>query len=116
MANNRINELKEQEYNMQYQQLVFNHQQRQEEIQSAHIQQYQQFNQHWDEMIQKIQQEDSQEIEETENRHVAQLTENRQNLEENLPMEFKFSTELLNQRKIQTNLAKQKNYQEAHEV
>jgi len=29
-------------------------------------------------------------------------------------MTFKFSAELLNLRAIQTNLAKQKNYQEAH--
>ena len=40
MAQNRILELKEQEYNMQYQALVFSHQQRQEEIQAAHIKQY----------------------------------------------------------------------------
>lgn len=37
-------------------------------------------------------------------------------MEETLPLQFKFSTELLNQRKIQTNLAKQKNYQDAHQV
>ena len=40
MAQNRILELKEQEFNMQYQQLTFMHQQRQEEIQQAHIKQY----------------------------------------------------------------------------
>ena len=40
MAQNRILELKEQEYNMQYQALVFAHQQRQEDIQAAHIKQY----------------------------------------------------------------------------
>ena len=40
LAKNRIQELKEQEFNMEYQQLVFAHQQRQEEIQQAHIQQY----------------------------------------------------------------------------
>jgi hypothetical protein len=32
MAKNRIAELKEQEYNMEYQQLMFTHQQKQEEI------------------------------------------------------------------------------------
>ena len=37
MAKNRIAELKEQEYNMEYQQLMFTHQQKQEEIQQAHI-------------------------------------------------------------------------------
>ena len=31
-------------------------------------------------------------------------------------MTFKFSAELLNLRTIQTNLAKQKDYQEAHQV
>ena len=51
MAQNRILELKEQEYNMNFQQLVFTHQQRQEEIQQAHIKQYQEFNQHWDAVL-----------------------------------------------------------------
>lgn len=61
-------------------------------------------------MLSKAQEEDQAEIEELEVRHTQQLQENRQNLEETLPLTFKFSTELLNQRKIQTNLAKQKNY------
>jgi hypothetical protein len=58
MAQNRILELKEQEFNMQYQQLVFQHQQRQEEIQHAHIEQYQEFNKHWDSVLAKAQEED----------------------------------------------------------
>ena len=62
----------------------------------------------------KAQEEDQVEIEQLEANHTAQLQENRQHLEETLPMTFKFSAELLNMRKIQTNLAKQKNYQEAH--
>lgn len=49
-------------------------------------------------------------------RHTQQLQENRTQMEENLPLTFKFSAELLNMRKIQTNLAKQKDYQEAHQV
>lgn len=116
MAQNRILELKEQEFNMQYQQLVFTHQQRQEDIQQAHIKQYQEFNQHWDNVLSKAQEEDQQEIEELEMRHTQQLQENRTQMEENLPLAFKFSAELLNMRKIQTNLAKQKDYQEAHQV
>lgn len=46
----------------------------------------------------------------TENAHTKALEENRQKMEQELPMTFKFSAELLNLRKIQTNLAKQKNY------
>ena len=49
-----------------------------------------------------------------ENKHTKGLEENRQSLEENLPMTFKFSAELLNLRSIQKSLAKQKNYQDAH--
>ena len=51
-----------------------------------------------------------------EERHVHELEENRSNLEQKLPMTFKFSAELLNLRKIQDNLAKQKEYAEAHKV
>ena len=56
--------------------------------------------------FQKAQEEDQAEIEELERRHTEQLQENRQNLEETLPLEFKNSAELLNLRKIQQNLAK----------
>lgn len=99
---------------MEFQQLMFTHQQKQEEIQQAHIKQYQDFNQHWDFELQRAQEEDQQEIVDLENKHTKGLEENRQNLEENLPMTFKFSAELLNLRSIQKSLAKQKNYQDAH--
>lgn len=56
--------------------------------------------------FQKAQEEDQMEIEELENRHTEDLGKNRQHLEETLPLTFKFSAELLNLRKIQTNLAK----------
>lgn len=116
MAKNRITELKEQEYHMQWQQLNFQHQQRQEEIQALHIKQYQDFNQHWDHQIQAAHQSDQEEIGQLEDKHTKDLEENRQMQEEKLPLEFKFSSELLNLRQIQRNLAKQKNYAEAHQV
>jgi hypothetical protein len=93
---------------------VFTHQQRQEEIQNAHILQYKKFNNHYDEEFAKAQEGDQREIEDMEALHMQQLQENRTNLEETLPLTFKFSAELLNLRKIQANLAKQKDYQEAH--
>lgn len=43
-----------------------------------------------------------------EDRHVKELEQNRQELENKLPMTFKHSAELLNMKKIQINLAKQK--------
>jgi len=43
-----------------------------------------------------------------EEKHVRRLEENRAELEQTLPLTFKYSAELLNLHKIQTNLAKQK--------
>jgi len=116
MAKNRIAELREQEFNRQMEELLFNHQQQREECEQAHIKQYQEFNQHWDSELQLAQEEDQNEIINLENRHTHELEENRKTLEEKLPTNFKFSAELLNLRRIQANLAKQKNYQEAHDV
>jgi len=60
--------------------------------------------------FEKAQVEDQEELKELETRHTQQLQENRMQLEETLPTVLKQSTELLNLRKIQQNLAKQKNY------
>ena len=49
-----------------------------------------------------------------EERHVRELEENRQQLEQTLPMTFKHSAELLNLKQIQQQLARAKEYAEAH--
>lgn len=51
-----------------------------------------------------------------EEKHTQDLEHNRQNLESTLPAKYKQSTELLNLRKIQDQMAKQKSYQQAHQV
>ena len=105
MAKNRVAELREQQYNLEMQEILYNHQQQREECEQAHIKQYQEFNQHWDNELQVAQDEDQQEILATENEHTKQLEENRQKLEQELPLTFKNSAELLNLRKIQKMLA-----------
>lgn len=47
---------------------------------------------------------------ELENRHAVEIESNRQTLEDKLPLTFKFSARLLDQQRIQENLAKQKKY------
>ena len=116
MAKNRVAELRQQDYDRRYQELVFNQTQQREECEQAHIKQYQEFNQQWDEDLLQTQKEDGQALSELENRHAVEIETNRQNLEEKLPLTFKFSAELLNQQKIQESLAKQKKYQEAHQI
>ena len=51
-----------------------------------------------------------------ENKHVRDIEDNRRDLEAKLSVVIKASPELLNMRKIQENLAKQKEYAEAHKV
>ncbi len=108
MAKNRIAELRLQDYNRRYEELIFNQTQQREECEQAHIKQYQEFNQQWDEDLLQTQKEDAQALGELEARHTEELEKNRQMLEEKLPLTFKFSAELLNQQKIQASLAKQK--------
>lgn len=51
-----------------------------------------------------------------EERHISQLDKHRDEMEKKLSTKFKPSPELLNLRRIQLNLAKQKEYAEAHKV
>lgn len=57
---------------------------------------YQEFNKRWDEALGEIEQQDQQAIRALEERHIKELEENRQNLEQKLPLTFKLSAELLN--------------------
>ena len=108
MAKNRITELKQQDYDRRYQELIFNQTQQREECEQAHIKQYQEFNQQWDEDLLQTQKEDAQALSELEARHTAEIESNRQILGDKLPLTFKFSSELLNMQKIQESLAKQR--------
>lgn len=69
MAKNRIAELKHQDYNRRYEELIFNQTQQREECEQAHIKQYQEFNQQWDEDLLHTQKEDAQALGELEDRH-----------------------------------------------
>ena len=55
-------------------------------------------------------------MQQLEERHQKELEENRQVLEQRIPVVFKPSSELLNLKKIQDQLARQKEYGEAHKV
>lgn len=106
MAKNRIEELKVQEYEREYAEMLHRHAQQSEECERAHIKQYQDFNQQWDDDLLQVQQEDQQALAELEDRHTKEIDRNRDILEDKLPHTFKYSADLLNKQKIQSNLAK----------
>lgn len=55
-------------------------------------------------------------IQQLEERHTKELEENRAVLEQKVPVVFKPSSEMLNLKKIVDQLARQKEYAEAHKV
>ncbi len=108
MAKNRIIELKAQDNQKRMEELLFQQAQEREEVEQAHVLEYQDFNKQWDDNMEKTVQEHEELVQGLEERHVKQLEENRHVLEEKLSMVPKASAELLNFRRIQANLAKQK--------
>jgi len=66
--------------------------------------------------MQRTQEEHEQIVHAQEEAHVRRLEENRQNKDQKLPTQPKSSAELLNSKKIQLQLAKMKEYAEAHKV
>ena len=97
MAKNRVTELKQQDFDRRMQELIFNQTQQREECEQAHIKQYQEFNQQWDEDLLQTQSEDGQALQDLENRHALEIETNRKELEDKLPLTFKYSAKLLDQ-------------------
>lgn len=116
MAKNRIEELKAQDFQRRREELIYNQTREREEVEQAHIQEYQEFNKNWDMTLAQIEAQDQQAVGGLEEKHVRELEENRQLLEQKLPLTFKQSAELLNLRTIQQQLARQKQYADAHQV
>lgn len=100
MAKNRIEELRNQEFQRRREELIYNQTREREEVEQAHILEYQEFNKHWDETLAQCEQEDQNAVAGMEKKHVEELEANRANLEQKLPLTFKYSAELLNLQKI----------------
>lgn len=86
------------------------------QIDEAHAKEYEQFQQEAEQLNQQKEQEGMLAIQQLEERHNKELEENRAVLEQKIPMVFKPSSELLNLKRIQDGLVRQKEYTEAHKV
>lgn len=115
MAKNRIAELKEKKFNQDMEDLQFMHEQQRQECEDAHITQFQEFNEHWDNEMRQAYADDEKEILALQEHHEQSLETQRQHMEATLPGKYKASMELLNMRAIEQSMAKQKKYKEAHE-
>lgn len=106
MAKNRIEELKAQDFQRRREELLYSQARERDEVEQAHIMEYQEFNKSWDDTLAQMESQDQQAMKALEDKHIHELEQNRQMLEEKLPLTFKLSAELLNLRQIQQNLAR----------
>merc|ERR1719197_1435817 len=81
----------------------------------AHMLEFQQFNIIWDKKMAEYEQHAADLVEAMKERHAAELRDFQSNLLQR-QQRPKFSRELLNLRRIQEHLAKQKDYTEAHKI
>lgn len=116
MAKNRINELKQQYESNRRNDLKGKHTNEKLAIEEAHLQEFNQFNEFWDKKMIEFN-EQAQIIEEQMiTRHQQEMSKFLEDLDNSLPPKPKDSTELLNLKRIQENLARQKDYIEAHKI
>ena len=81
MAKNRITELKFQDASRRREELLYGQAKEREEVEQAHILEYQEFNKNWDDVMKKAQEEGEMMIRGLEEKHVRELEENRSKLE-----------------------------------
>ena len=84
-------------------------------VEEAHMLEFQQFNQIWDKKMAEYEHHAEELIEAMKDRHSSELREFQRKLMAK-QIRPKFSKDLLNLRKIQDTLAKQKDYAEAHKM
>ena len=58
MAKNRIEELKIQDFNRRREQLIFDKAREREEVEQAHLMEYQDFNKRWDDALSQMEAQD----------------------------------------------------------
>ncbi|EGR33479.1 hypothetical protein IMG5_051570, partial [Ichthyophthirius multifiliis] len=85
-------------------------------IEKAHLEEFNQFNAFWDQKMNEFNEEASKIEQELIQRQQQEYIQVQEELQKVVPYKPKQSAEALNLMKIEENLAKQKNYVEAHQV
>mmetsp|Transcript_25347 Transcript_25347/g.22386 ORF Transcript_25347/g.22386 Transcript_25347/m.22386 type:complete len:292 (+) Transcript_25347:23-898(+) len=116
MAKTKIEQMKLQLESIRKSALKERHIQEKLELEEAHVAEFNQFNEFWDKKMQEFN-DQAQVIEEQMiQRHQEEMKKFLEELEMTISTRPRDSAELLNMRRIQENLAKQKEYIEAHKV
>ena len=115
IAKNRLEELKLHEENRRKEAMRSRQIAERLGVEEAHMLEFQQFNMVWDKKMTEYERHAEELVEAMKERHAAELRDFQSNLLQK-QQRPKFSRELLNLRKIQEHLAKQKDYTEAHKI
>uniref|UniRef100_A0A7S2SB13 Uncharacterized protein n=1 Tax=Rhizochromulina marina TaxID=1034831 RepID=A0A7S2SB13_9STRA len=115
IAKNRLEELKLHEENRRKEAMRSRQLAERLGVEEAHMLEYQQFNMDWDRKMGEYETHANELVEAMRERHKAELREFQESLLQK-QQRPKFSRELLNLRRIQEHLAKQKDYTEAHKI
>ncbi|CAD8110728.1 unnamed protein product [Paramecium sonneborni] len=109
-AQKRIVELKKQLISRRRKEMQQAHYQQEQEIERAHLEEFNQFNQFWDEKMQKFNDEASAVESDLLNRQQNEFNKVSEELERTIPLKPKESSDVLNLKKREEYLAKQKKY------
>jgi len=115
IAKNRLEELKLHEENRRKEAMRSRQIAERLGVEEAHMLEFQQFNMVWDKKMTEYERHAEELVEAMKERHAAELRGFQSNLLQK-QQRPKFSRELLNLRRIQEHLAKQKDYTEAHKI
>lgn len=115
IAKNRLEELKLHEENRRREAMRSRQIAERLGVEEAHMLEFQQFNMIWDKKMSEYEQHAEELVEAMKERHAAELRDFQRKLMSK-EIKPKFSKELLNLRRIQDTLAKQKDYAEAHKM
>ena len=113
IAKNRLEELKLHEENRRREAMRSRQIAERLGVEEAHMLEFQQFNYIWDKKMTEYEKHAEELVEAMKERHAAELRDYQRKLM-GKQIRPKFSKDLLNLRKIQETLAKQKDYAEAH--
>ncbi|KRX04140.1 hypothetical protein PPERSA_08355 [Pseudocohnilembus persalinus] len=115
-AMKRIEELKVELERQQNQEIKQRHVAEKMRIEKAHLEEFNEFNEFWDKKMQEFDEEAIKIKDDLIERQEDEYYKIEQELQKTISLRPKESSEILNLRKIEQNLAKQKSYQEAHQV
>lgn len=116
IAKNRISELRQQQELKRVESIKSKHLSQKLEIEQTHLEEFNAFNKIWDDKMRDLEGKCKDQEEMMENKHKQEFDTRTEEFNKRTSANAKPTAEILNLKKIQDNLARQKDYAEAHRV